>query len=109
MTHDDTVHVKGYLVVFGALLALTFLTVAVAYVEKPPALTIAVGLALATIKAALVAMFFMHLKGERQLIHVTLAFTAMFFAALIGFTLWTEADHLSGTEFTQPFDVQEGF
>lgn len=104
MSHDHAVQVRPYLIVFGALLVLTLVTVAVSYLDKPPALTIAIGLALATAKAALVALFFMHLKNERQLIYVTLAFTGVFFAALLGFTLWTEADHITGTEFTQPFD-----
>ena len=106
--HDaGAVHVRGYMAVFGALLALTVLTVAVSYFEKPPAVTIAVGIALATVKAALVGLFFMHLKDERRLIYVTLACTGAFFAALLALTLWTEADHLTGTVFTQPFDHLE--
>jgi cytochrome c oxidase subunit IV len=104
MRHDHAVPVKGYMVVFGALLALTLLTVGVSYVDKPPALTVAVGLALATAKAGLVAWFFMHLSHERRIVYLTLAVTVMFFVALIGLILWTEADHITGAEFTQPFD-----
>jgi cytochrome c oxidase subunit IV len=104
MSHDHAVEVRGYLMVFGALLVLTVVTVAVSYLDKPPALTVAIGLSLATAKAALVAWFFMHLSHERRLVYLTLAVTVMFFVALIGLILWTEADHITGTEFTQPFD-----
>lgn len=104
MTQDATVHVKGYLVVFGTLLVLTLLTVAVSYLTLPPAPAIVLGLAIATSKAALVALFFMHLKWERRLIHIVLAVTAVKFLLLLVFTLWTEADHVTGTLFTQPFE-----
>jgi hypothetical protein len=36
-----------------------------------------------------------------------LGLTAVFFVALIGFILWTEADHLTGTRFTGAFDGGE--
>lgn len=104
MRNDHAVPVTGYLMVFGVLLVLTFLTVAVSYVDKPPAITVAVGLALATVKAGLVAWFFMHLSHERRIVYLTLAVTVMFFVALIGLILLTEADHITGAEFTQPFD-----
>jgi cytochrome c oxidase subunit 4 len=97
---DDTaVQVRGYLVVFGALLVLTVVTVAVSYLQMPAGPAIALGLAIATAKAALVSMFFMHLKHERQLIYVALIFTAIFFVALIGLTLWSESDHVPGTRW----------
>lgn len=95
--------VRPYVIVFAALLLLTVITVAVSAIEMPRTPAIALGLAIATAKAALVAMFFMHLKYERALIYVTLAFTAVFCAALFGLTLWAEADHVRGTEFTAPF------
>jgi caa(3)-type oxidase subunit IV len=63
-----------------------------------------VALAIAAGKAALVAAFFMHLRGERAMIHWTLGLSAFLFLALIAFLLWTEADHLFGTRFTGAFD-----
>jgi cytochrome c oxidase subunit IV len=104
MTHDVAVHVKGYLTVFGALLVLTLVTVALSYLEMSIAPTVAIGLSIATVKAALVAMFFMHLRHERAPIYWTLALTAVLFVVLIGFTLWTEADHARGTRFAPPFE-----
>jgi cytochrome c oxidase subunit 4 len=103
MTTGTVVQVKGYLIVFGVLLVLTLLTVAVSTLELPRAPTIVIGLAIAAAKGTLVALYFMHLNHERRIVYLTLAFTAVFFAALFGFTLWTEADHAPGTKFTDAF------
>lgn len=58
-------------------MVLTVVTVLVSYVHLSPAPAIALGLAIATVKASLVAAFFMHLKGERVLIYGLLAATLM--------------------------------
>jgi cytochrome c oxidase subunit IV len=106
--HSDVprgaVDIRPYMAVFGALLVLTVVTVAVSYLDLSTTPTVLIGVAIATLKAALVAMFFMHLKSERPTVYWTLGFTAFFFVALIGFVLWTEADHLTGTRFTGAFD-----
>lgn len=104
MTHDVAVQVRGYLAVFGVLLVLTLVTVAISYLHLSTAPTVTVGLLIATVKASLVALFFMHLKHERAPIYMALALTAVLFFALIGFTLWTEADHARGTRFAPPFE-----
>jgi cytochrome c oxidase subunit 4 len=85
MTAHDTAHaehhvpdVKPYLIVFGALLVLTGLTVWVSHLELQRPLAIFVGLTIATIKASLVAAFFMHLIGERGLIFSLLGLTVLF-------------------------------
>jgi len=88
-------HVRGYIAIFGALLVLTVVTVAVSYLQLPTAPTIALGLAIATAKASLVVLFFMHLKGERPMVYWPLALTMFLFAALFAFILWTEGDHIS--------------
>jgi cytochrome c oxidase subunit 4 len=102
--HGHAVHVKGYLAVFGALLALTVLTVAVSYLQLSTTGTVLVAVAIATVKATLVALFFMHLKRERPAIYWTLGLTGVLFVALFGFVLWTEADHLAGTQWITPFE-----
>jgi cytochrome c oxidase subunit 4 len=71
-------NVKTYMMVFGALLALTIVTVLVSYWHLPIHAAVAVAVAIATVKASLVAAFFMHLKGERALIYGLLAMTAFF-------------------------------
>jgi cytochrome c oxidase subunit 4 len=76
-------HVKVYMMVFGALAVLTVVTVLAWRLHLPigPAVTLA--LAIATVKASLVALFFMHLKGEVRAIFWTLLLTAVFFIAVI--------------------------
>ncbi|MBI3549529.1 MAG: cytochrome C oxidase subunit IV family protein [Elusimicrobia bacterium] len=74
--------VKMYFIIFGALLVLTAATVLVSYLELPKMLGITIGLMIATVKASLVAAFFMHLKGERTLIYGFLGLTVFFMAVL---------------------------
>jgi cytochrome c oxidase subunit 4 len=92
--HSDAplgaVDVRPYMIVFGTLLALTLVTVAASYLDLATTPSVMLGLAIATVKASLVAMFFMHLKTERPMVYWPLGLTAVFFVALIGFILWTE-------------------
>jgi cytochrome c oxidase subunit 4 len=90
--------VRNYVAVFGALLALTFVTVAISTLSLPIMPTVVLGLTVAAIKAALVVMFFMHLKGERPMVLWSLALTAFLFAALFALVLWSEADHILGPQ-----------
>jgi cytochrome c oxidase subunit IV len=101
--HDVTAEVRRYLAVFAALLVLTMVTVGASYVHLPPTPTMMVALAIAALKAALVGLFFMHLKSERPMIYWSLGLTAVLFVALIAFIFWTEGDHLFGTRFTGAF------
>jgi cytochrome c oxidase subunit 4 len=92
-THDVKKDVKKYLVVFAALLIGTILTVIMYYIHIPSlVITITVALFIATIKAALVAGFFMHLISERKAIYSVLLATAFFFAAMMYLILWHRAD-----------------
>jgi cytochrome c oxidase subunit 4 len=77
-------HVRTYLIVFGSLIVLTLLTVAASqFLELPSGPHIAVALIIATIKATLVACFFMHLISERNLIMGVLGLTVFFFFMLL--------------------------
>jgi cytochrome c oxidase subunit 4 len=89
--------------VFATLLTLTLDTVAVASLNLSESTTVLVAVSIATIKASLVAMFFMHLKGEKPMVLWPLGLTAVLFAALFAFLLWTEGDHLFGTKFSDAF------
>ncbi len=86
--------VRGYLAVFGALLGLTAMTVSIASLSLPTSVAITLGLLVASVKAALVVMFFMHLRTERPMVLWPLALTAFLFVALFAFLLWSEADHV---------------
>jgi len=86
-------HVKVYITVFIALLAGTLLTVTMYYLHfNSVAVTITIALFIATVKASLVAGFFMHLVSERKAIYAILAFTAFFFAGLMALTIWATHD-----------------
>jgi cytochrome c oxidase subunit 4 len=76
-------HVRTYIAVFAALAFLTVVTVAVSYLHLPIGPAVAVALVIATIKAALVVCFFMHLISERHIIYWILALTVIFFVALM--------------------------
>jgi len=80
---DISRHVKVYITVFVALLALTIVTVAVSYLHAPIHWAIAIAMIIAMIKGSLVACYFMHLISERKLIFVVLALTVFFFIALM--------------------------
>ena len=83
-------HVRNYLLVFGALMILTVLTVAAwYYLELSGPATIGVALLIATVKASLVAGVFMHLISERKLIYSVLILTVAFFLVLILVPMWT--------------------
>ena len=99
----QAVPVRGYLAVFGALLMLTLLTVAAASLNVSESMHVLFAVSIATINAALVAMFFMHLKGEKPMVFWPLGLTAFLFVALFAFVLWTEGDHLFGTKFNDAF------
>jgi caa(3)-type oxidase subunit IV len=80
-------HVKGYLMVGGALLFCTALTVALSYVNfGTQKANIAVAMLVATLKAGLVAAIFMHLSAEKKLIYRILLFTVIFVLGLFWLT-----------------------
>jgi cytochrome c oxidase subunit 4 len=86
-------HVKIYLTVFIALLIGTVVTVALNYLHfDSKVLTIAIALFVATIKATLVACYFMHLISEKRMIYIIMGFTAFFFVGLMALTLFSFAD-----------------
>jgi len=80
---DIDKHVRVYITVFVALMALTLITVAVSYLHLSMPMAIAVAVFIAIIKGSLVACYFMHLISEKKLIYAVLALTAFFFIALL--------------------------
>jgi cytochrome c oxidase subunit IV len=86
--------VRGYMVVFIALIALTAITVGVSYLHLEVHSAVGVALAIACFKASLVMLFFMHLISERQVIFVILAFTVAFFLVLMIVPILTNLDHV---------------
>ncbi|MGY8783178.1 MAG: cytochrome C oxidase subunit IV family protein [Fidelibacterota bacterium] len=83
--------VKIYLNVFGALLVLTGVTVAVSYLDVSFIEAFFIAIVIATIKGSLVLGFFMHLISERQaviwiLISTFIAFLILMFLPLVSMT-----------------------
>ena len=80
----DKGHAPGYgiyVAVWGALILLTGVTVAVSYADLG-VMNVVVALLVASVKAALVALYFMHLRSESRLVRV-FALTPIFFLVLI--------------------------
>ncbi|HKE82680.1 MAG TPA: cytochrome C oxidase subunit IV family protein [Vicinamibacterales bacterium] len=96
MTSDHAVdidkHVRVYITVFVALMALTIVTVAVSRYHLPVPIAVTVALIVATIKGSLVACYFMHLISEKKLIYAVLSLTVVFFIALIALPVLTVHD-----------------
>jgi cytochrome c oxidase subunit IV len=84
-----SVHVsplKLYFGVFGALMVLTVVTVAVAYIDLG-AVNTAVALGIASFKATLVILYFMHVKYASQLTKLIVVSGLFFLAILLTLTM----------------------
>ena len=86
-------HIMGYkqlAVILALLLMLTGVTVTVSYIHLG-FLNVPVALAIASLKAALVLLFFMHLRYEGPVIRYAFITAILFLAIMIGFTFWDVA------------------
>ncbi len=95
-------HVVPYVMIFLALVFLTAVTVAIAYVKFPSELiNVMMALAVAIVKGSLVAFFFMHLKFEGKLIYlifiVPLLLSILLIFAIIPDVLMTAHDSNSAS------------
>ena len=86
-------HIKFYLTVFGALGVLTVLTFAASYMNVSSTEAIFLALSIATVKASLVAGYFMHLITEKQTIIYILCLTFLFFLVCMFLPLITTFDN----------------
>lgn len=80
-----------YTLVFGTLLLFTLLTVGAAYIDMKWANPV-IALAIASFKACVVILFFMHAKYQSRLIKMTIASGFFVFLVLIVMTL---SDYIS--------------
>ena len=94
-SHDIKKHVRTYITVFVALMALTIVTVTISYLHLSVAAAITVALIIATIKGSLVASYFMHLISEKKIIYATLILTAVFFIALMWLPIFAHSDPIT--------------
>jgi len=101
--HEDDIgrHVRVYLAVFAALIVGTVTTVYASRLDIAHPWNFVVGLAIACVKASLVAMIFMHLKWERGgVIWWVLGICAIFFMVLMLIPVLTVEDHPPQTVFS---------
>jgi cytochrome c oxidase subunit IV len=93
--HPDDVskHIRGYLIIGGTLIIGTILTVLASQIDLGHHWNVVLALVIASFKASLVALFFMHLISEKQLIYTVLGFTAFFFLGLMFITIGAYHDH----------------
>lgn len=80
--HSKSSPLKTYFSVWGALLLGTFLTYKAAFFELGR-FNSAVALIIATTKALLVALFFMHLKGASEKLLKVVVISTLFFLCLL--------------------------
>lgn len=79
--------------IFAAVLCGTLLMVGASHLSPMPTRTsIVLVLAVACVNAFLVAAYLMHLLSEKKMIFALLAFTALFFVALMGLSVWSAYD-----------------
>jgi cytochrome c oxidase subunit 4 len=83
---------RQYLIIFFVLFLLTLIEVGVAYVQGHKVEVVVVLFALALVKAACVALFFMHLKWETRVLRATvvvpMAFPVLYALILISEAAW---------------------
>ena len=104
---DELVHVvslRVLLTVFAVLLTLTFLTVAATWFDSGDwALAIALGIA--TTKASLVALYFMHLRYDNPFYAVVFCAALLFLAIFLSLTLLDTFQYQPDVENWRPLGL----
>jgi cytochrome c oxidase subunit 4 len=80
--HSKSSPLKTYFAVWAALLLGTFITYKVAFIDLGR-FNAAVALTIATIKALLVALFFMHIKGAHERLLKLVVISTVFFLFIL--------------------------
>jgi cytochrome c oxidase subunit IV len=89
--HEHVTPLSVYLGIFGALMALTIITVAVAWADLG-SLNIIVALGVAVVKATLVVLYFMHVKYSSKLTWIVIGSGIFWLGILLSLTM---ADYLT--------------
>lgn len=115
--HDDGEHhphvlpMSMYLGTWGTLLFLTVVTVGASYVNLGHTGNLIVALLIATIKASVVALIFMHLKWDHKFHSIIFFSSLLFLAVFIGITMSDTQfrGELEGMENEHPVDIKDPF
>lgn len=92
-------HVRVYITIFVTLMILTVLTVLASYLQVNLFLAVSIALLIATVKASLVACYFMHLISEKKLISHLLILTSIFFVVCLLLPTIAKHNHINGQEY----------
>jgi caa(3)-type oxidase subunit IV len=102
--HEHPVDYQDYLrrclYIFIAILCAVSLMIWASYLPREHfswPVKVALILAVACCNAFVVAGFLMHLISEKKMIYTVLGFTVVFFAGLLGLTVWAMHDFPAGT------------
>lgn len=82
MSSEHVISSKLYWGIWAALICLTVITASVAFIDLGPLNTV-VALVIATLKALLVVLFFMHVKYTSEKLTKTVIIAAMFWLVLL--------------------------
>ncbi len=83
---EHIVSVRVYLTIFLALLVGTFLTVMAAFYDFPGRLNTIVAMTIATAKATVVVLYFMHVRYSSRLVWVIVGSALFWMGILFAFT-----------------------
>ncbi len=101
--HPVHSHARRYLAVWVALMVLTAVTWGLSRFHIPGAAGVAVALSIASVKGALVALFFMHLWDERGPNRLVLVTSVVFVALLVALPL---LDNATRFPLANPLDTE---
>ncbi len=83
---------KTYYLIFAVLMVLLAMTVGVAYIDLGRTLNIIIAMTIATIKATLVVLYFMHVRYSSRLTWLFVGAGFFWFLLLVGLTM---SDYIS--------------
>ncbi len=88
--HEEHGSPKLYAIILGALLFLTFITVAASRLDVGSnMINVIIAMGIATLKASLVALFFMHLRWDKAINQIIFC-SSLFFLGLFLITCYTD-------------------
>jgi cytochrome c oxidase subunit 4 len=100
--HVHVVPPRILLSVFAVLLVLTFITVAVTWVDFGRTANVWIALTIAAVKSAFVALYFMHLRWDSPFNSVILIAALFFVALLIGIIVLDTSEYHINFEVPPP-------
>jgi cytochrome c oxidase subunit 4 len=109
--HPHVLPMSIYLATWGTLLVLTVITVGASYVNLGHTGNLIVALLIATIKASVVGLIFMHLKWDHKFHAIIFSSSLIFLAVFIGITMSDTQfrGELDNLENEHPVDIKDPF